>query len=254
MREIKLLILKNTVLEKKHREWLWNIGSGFFEAEENQQKRCEKTAEGQRREVRESKTSRLSAKERESCLPTVEKKKTNKQEIGVGVEVEKIWHSHSHHQRDHWWKISTYSENTKGLGEARLHGFIDDLTQIQDIRIVSGGFSTLTKRYIIWGFWNLSNPVRSSFLILCSYICFYNKEMFIISWIKPYRWLYLLPAPKAGSAHGTLLIPKDHNTPPNLACIIIISTKPPYLLNRPVLTSIVPGGCNLTNTFFPHNS
>lgn len=78
--------------------------------------------------------------------------------------------------------------------------------------------------------------------------------MFIISWIKPYRWLYLLPAPKAGSAHGTLLIPKDHNTPPNLACIIIISTKPPYLLNRPVLTSIVPGGCNLTNTFFPHNS
>lgn len=77
--------------------------------------------------------------------------------------------------------------------------------------------------------------------------------MFIISWIKPYRWLYLLPVPKAGSAHGTLLIPKDHTTPPNLACIII-STKPPYSLNRPVLTSTVPGGYNLTNTFFPHNS
>ena len=32
------------------------------------------------------------------------------------------------------------------------------------------------------------------------------------------------------------------------------STKPPYSLNRPVLTSTVPGGYNLTNTFFPHNS
>ena len=79
MREIKLLILKNTVLEKKHREWLWNIGSGFFEAGENQQRRCEKTAKGQRREMRESKTSRFSAKQRQSCLPTIEKKKTNKQ-------------------------------------------------------------------------------------------------------------------------------------------------------------------------------
>ena len=74
MREIKLLILKNTVLEKKHREWLWNIGSGFFEAEENQQKRCEKTAKGQRREVRESKTSRLSGK-----LSSYSRKEKNKQ-------------------------------------------------------------------------------------------------------------------------------------------------------------------------------
>ena len=48
-------------------------------------------------------------------------------------------------QREQWWKISTYSKNTKGLGEARLHGFTEDPPQIQDIHIVSGGFSTLHK-------------------------------------------------------------------------------------------------------------
>lgn len=49
-----------------------------FEAGENQQRRCGKKAKGQRREVRESKTSRFSAKERPSCLPTIEKKKKRK--------------------------------------------------------------------------------------------------------------------------------------------------------------------------------
>lgn len=61
-----------------------------FEAGENQQRKCEKTAKRQRREVRESKTSRFSAKERQSCLPIIEKEKKKIQEIGVGVEVEEI--------------------------------------------------------------------------------------------------------------------------------------------------------------------
>lgn len=40
--------------------------------------------------MRESKTSRFSAKERQSCLPIIEKEKKKIQEIGVGVEVEEI--------------------------------------------------------------------------------------------------------------------------------------------------------------------
>ena len=65
-----------------HKKW-------FYEAGENQQRKCEKTSKRQRREVRESKTSRFSAKERQSCLPIIEKEKKN-QEIGIGVEVEEI--------------------------------------------------------------------------------------------------------------------------------------------------------------------
>lgn len=71
----------------------------------------------------------------------------------------------------------------QGLGEARLHGFVEGPVRNSDIlpneksNFFSEDFSALK---IIWGLWNVSGQVRSSFLIVCSYNCFY-KRRFLLS-------------------------------------------------------------------------
>lgn len=64
-------------------------------------------------------------------------------------------------------------------------GQILSCPQRGDSHIVFWGVQCLPRRGELFGdFGILSGPARDSLLIVCSYICFYNKEIFI-SWTRP---------------------------------------------------------------------